>query len=71
MNGVKAFQVILGVLALSILVSALLSLPVMWLWNYLMPELFGLKTINWFQSWCLLMLTGFLFRSSYTSATRD
>jgi len=62
MKSTEVFEIILSVLVLSVIISALLSLPVMWLWNYLMPDIFGLKTIGWFQSWCLLMLTGFLFR---------
>lgn len=42
----------------------LMSLPVMLLWDWLMPILFGLGTITWLQAWGLLVLCGFLFKSS-------
>ena len=52
-------------LAIHILVIGLImSLPVMLLWDWLMPELFGLKEITWLQAWGLLALTGLLFRGS-------
>ena len=55
----------IATLALYILVAGLImSLPVMLLWDWLMPELFGLKEITWLQAWGLLALTGLLFRSS-------
>lgn len=41
----------------------LFSLPVYWLWNGLMPNLFHLSTITWFQAWGLLVLSGFLLKA--------
>jgi hypothetical protein len=40
-----------------------MALPTMWLWDWLMPELFGLKTITLFQAWGLNFLCGLLFKS--------
>ena len=54
----------LGVL---FLFSLVLSLPVMWLWDWIMPELFGLKEITWLQAWGLNFLCGILFRDSVIS----
>lgn len=45
--------------------SFLFSLPVMWLWNFLMPKIFGLTTLTWVESWCLMLLTNFLANSSF------
>ncbi len=45
-------------------VAALMSLPVMLLWDWLMPQIFGLKEITWFQAWGLMFLCGLLFRSN-------
>jgi hypothetical protein len=45
----------------------LFSLPVMWLWNWLMPTLFGLTTLTWPQAWGLSLLSAFLFKSSNTT----
>lgn len=54
-------------IALVIVLGFVLALPVMWLWNWLMPELFGLATIEWLQAWGLLILCGLLFKSSSVS----
>jgi hypothetical protein len=43
-------------------VAAFMSLPVMLLWDWLMPTLFGLTTITWFQAWGLMFLSGLLFK---------
>jgi hypothetical protein len=42
-------------------IALLVSLPVMLLWNWLMPELFNLKEITWMQALGLTLLCGFLF----------
>lgn len=49
------------VIALAALISILLSLPVMILWNWLMPAIFGLGEITIFQAWGLNFLTNLLF----------
>jgi len=59
---------IIGFVAIVVALSALLSLPVMWLWDWLMPELFGLKTITWAQAWGLSVLCGMLFKSHTSSS---
>lgn len=54
----------------AVLLYALAALPVMWLWNWLMPELFGLQTVNFWQALGLLVLCGALFRSSSSSSSK-
>ena len=46
--------------------AALMSLPVMLLWDWLMPGIFGLRTITWCEAWGLLFLCGLLFKSHNT-----
>lgn len=47
---------------LSILISIFLSaFIVMCLWNYLMPMIFGLTTLNYLQTFCLMLLIKGLF----------
>ena len=36
---------------------------VMLLWNWLMPDIFGLKTLTYWQAWGLLVLTSILFKN--------
>lgn len=45
----------------------------MWLWNILMPEIFGLSTINWIQSLGLMCLFGIMIRGFNVnySTTKD
>lgn len=38
----------------------LLSLPVMWLWNLVIPDVFGLKALTWAHALWLTMLCGLL-----------
>lgn len=54
---------IIGVIALVIGLSALFALPVMWLWNYVMPHQFGLKELDFLHAWALNVLCGFLVKS--------
>lgn len=47
-----------------IVASALLGFPLMWLWDWLMPTLFGLPTITFWQACGLNFLCSILFKSS-------
>ena len=51
--------------------ACIFALPFMWLWNWLMPAIFGLKTITWLQALGLNFLTGILFRKSVTINKND
>ena len=50
-----------GILGLAFL--ALCGWAVMLLWNWLMPDIFGLKTLTYWQAWGLLVLSSILFKS--------
>lgn len=54
-------------LAVAILVFAIVSLlgalPLMLLWNWLMPTIFGLTTVTFWQSFGLLFLSSILFKN--------
>ena len=59
----------LGLIIFAVLIYAVFAaLPVMLLWNWLTPELFGFKEINFWQAFGLLVLCGSLFRSSSSSS---
>lgn len=55
--------VIVAGIILVLLIGFILALPVMWLWNWLMPVIFGLPVITWSQAWGLLILCSFLFKN--------
>jgi hypothetical protein len=42
--------------AVAFLASILIAYPVKWLWNWLLPEIFGLKEISALQAWGLVFL---------------
>lgn len=58
---------ILGVIMLVVGIALLVAWPVMLLWNELMPEIFGLIEISFWQALGLNLLCGFLFKSSNSS----
>lgn len=58
------FVAILTILALVAGLSLLLAWPVMLLWNWLMPTIFGLCKLTFWQSWGVMTLAGFLTKGS-------
>lgn len=64
----KILTALLLVIGTLLIVAIVLALPVMWLWNYLMPDIFGLIKIDFWQALCLNLLCGVLFKSSSSSS---
>jgi hypothetical protein len=57
----------IGLIAIALLLSFLLSWPVMMLWNgCLVPAVEGVKEIGWLQAWGLQFLVNMLFKLSVT-----
>lgn len=51
--------------------GALLALPVKWLWNGVLPNLFAtpvIKEIDFWNAWGLLILCGLLFKTSVSKS---
>ena len=44
-----------------VVVTFLGGIIIQWLWNWLMPQLFGLRSITFWQAWGLLALCRILF----------
>jgi len=63
--------VFLGLVAIALIVgfSLLLALPAMWLWNWLMPAIFGLPTVTYWQALGLCLLFRFLFGTGLSSSS--
>lgn len=57
----RIIAMVLGGVALAVAVAFLLGFFVMLLWNWLMPEIFGLREITYWQAWGLVLLGRFLF----------
>lgn len=58
---------IVGILGLSFGLSLLMAYPLMIAWNYVVPYLFSLKTISFWQSFALMFVCSLLIKSSNTN----
>ena len=54
---------VLKLLLLGWIISLALAFPTMWLWNYLMPKIFGLPTLTFWQTFGLQVLVSCFFPS--------
>jgi hypothetical protein len=54
----------IGKLILAPLIALVYGFLVMLLWNWLMPAIFGLPAIDFWQSWGLVLLAHLLFRGA-------
>jgi hypothetical protein len=53
--------------AVVIITSFLMGIPVSWLWNVFCPKVFGLPTIDWVDGAVLYILCNLLFASATNS----
>lgn len=71
----KIALTVFGALLLGLLITAVFGLiaaiPLYFLWNWLMPSIFGLSIISYAQAWGLVWLTSILFKSSSSSRSND
>jgi hypothetical protein len=65
-TGWKKIGAIIGMAIMGIIFAGAMGLlfgfVVMWLWNWLMPSIFGLGAITFWQAWGLVVLTHILFK---------
>jgi hypothetical protein len=59
--------IILGGVALIVIISLLMGFPIKWLWNWLMPNIFSLKEISFWQAVGLNLFAGIIFNRVTTS----
>ena len=62
-NILEGVAVVMLAIGGGLLMALLIGFPTMWLWNWLMPAIFGLTKITFFQSVGLLTLTGLFFNN--------
>lgn len=62
----EIFAVSVMFIGLLCLIAVLLALPTMWLWNWLMPKIFNLTTINFWEALGINLLCGMLFSKKLT-----
>ena len=64
----QAVDLFLTAVVLVVVVSFVLSLPVMLLWDAVVPAIFNLPEITWMQAWGLSLLCGLLFKSHISNS---
>ncbi len=57
--------------AACVLIGFLGALPLYFLWNWLMPDLFALKTVTFWQAWGLFFLCSMLFKSPAATTNNE
>ena len=60
-------EAILTAILVIVVAAAILGFPLMWLWNWLMPSIFGLTEITFWQALGLNALSAILFKSNVTT----
>jgi len=60
MNGIEWFGTICMGIGMVVVAAFLQTFPIMWLWNWLMPLIFGLPRITAWQALGLSVLSSFL-----------
>tara|TARA_R110000765_G_scaffold36378_1_gene81338 strand:- start:288 stop:494 length:207 start_codon:yes stop_codon:yes gene_type:complete len=60
----KAILTFLLSIILTVGVGLLIAFPVMWLWNYVIPDVFGLSTIVFWQAFALYTLCNILMKGA-------
>ena len=63
-NGVTPAQAIAIVIGLALISALIVGLVVMLLWNWLMPQIFSLQTINYAQAFGIFLLCFLLFQGT-------
>ena len=53
-----------------VVIGFLLIWPLTWAWNFVMPDIFGLPEITYWQMFVLYMLCQFLFRANVNVKTK-
>lgn len=67
----STFKSIVVILIVLIALALLLALPTAWLWNWLMPSIFGLRTITFAEALGLNVLSAILLKPSLGSSKKD
>ena len=57
----------LKLIASAVLIATVMTFLVMWLWNWIMPKIFGLVVINYWEALGLMILCNCLFKTKFST----
>lgn len=69
--GKEVLAAIILVLLVAFAIDLIFAAPLMWLWNTLMPAIFGLGKITFWQAFGLELLVGILFNPKSSKIKSD
>lgn len=55
---------LIAVVAIVVFIGAIVALPIMWMWNYVMPAIFGLPELGFWQAFWGTIMVKLLFPST-------
>lgn len=61
------FAMLLVAVVAWLVFSFIFALPLMWLWNWLLPAMFNFPEITWLQAWGIMFLCSLLFKASHVT----
>lgn len=64
----EALVISLWLIVVVLIIGLIAAFPVMWLWNFVMPAVFGLTRITFWQAFALYVLSNMLFKSASRSS---
>jgi hypothetical protein len=67
----NVLEAVLLIVGLIVLAAILLALPLQLLWNWLMPTIFNLPMITFWQALGLNIMSGILFKSNVNIKNED
>ena len=67
----EAIMKLIAILLLGLVFALLMTIPVWLLWNWLMPVIFGLKTITFIQAFGVSLLSNTLFKGGGSSCKSE
>lgn len=70
-NIIETLVILLGALGLVFVVMLIVGFPVMILWNWLMPAIFGIKAITFWQAIGLQLLAYMILPTSKSPSKTD
>lgn len=56
------FFLYLCVFAIAFIIDMIIALPIMYLWNWVVPDIFGLPEVTWLKMWGITLLCDILFK---------
>lgn len=68
---VTGLMAMLLVAVICAVVGIVMAIPIYYLWNWLMPTIFGISEITYWQAWGLYWLSALLLKSSSSSSSKS